>query len=777
MSTTPDIFAQKEDAVLWKAKYLWQTATDPHAQAAAVEQIVTTLQNISDEIKRSAYISLIAKATKEAATAQRTVEQELRKKILKAEKEIDKLLLTPERTDKQDERIEALKLELEGWQKELANRQEPAEIKETELRKEVKAAISKKMSELQALKTKAQIDKVVRSAADAGLPEDFEGTSEEIYNALTFGVYEHKGVYYTRGGQKGDYEISNFTMAILYHVQTNDETAYRTISLRNRYGVEKTINMNTDDFVSLGGFKKVIARYGDFIFKGTESDLARLQEMLQKKEVATKYIDNMGWNARGRFYAWGNGLTPIKEDLDNFYPTDLHGMVTMAGVRYLIPACSQMYAEKDNEFTMEKQFIYVPQADPRKDWKWWTEIMIEVYGMRGITGILHYLCTVHRSAIFRNLRKFPLLNLFGPKGSGKSEMAISLMYLFGHDAQAISLEGESTPKSYMRKVAQKTDAYVWMDEYKNNQVKHIGSLKNIYDGTGYDRAKMTNDTQTKQTPVRASVILSGQEMPTAEPALFSRVIMEMFDGKDRNADKFQELKRAEQFGLSYLTADIIRYRGIIEQLFAETQPRTMKALAMEVNNNEVMDRMLLNVSVLLTTMRLLDGRIYLPFGYQSAKEHLLQNMMQQHYIMQGTDNVAKWWQVVEQLHVQKLIREHRDFELSDGNLYIKIQNVHPLYLKEMIAQRDANHLAKSTLEYYLELDKGIFLGKKRKRFKDGSNTEMHVFIYNKLGIDLIRGDDNEFTSPEQKAAALKVRYNEMGVYQDDEPNTQVTNTY
>jgi len=764
MSTlAQEIIQQHQDAVLWKARYLWSKVKDPHDQAGAMEAIVAMLQRISNEPKRNAYIQLIAKDVKQKLSDKKETEKELQKKIGKAEKEQDKLKLTPDKTAKEAEKLEQLNRQIVEWQAQLNNLPEPVELKETDLRKEVKAAVTKKKGEIEALKTQAEIDKHVRTAADAGLPEDFEGSKEDIYNALQYGVYVHKGVYYARGGKNGDYEISNFTMTILYHVQTNDEAAYRTISLRNRYGVEKTINMNTDDFVSLGGFKKVIARFGDFIFKGTESDLARLQEMLQRREITTKYIDAMGWNARGKFFAWGNGITPIKEGLDIFYPTDVHGMVNIDGTRYLIPACSEMYADKDNEFTMEKQFVYLPPPNNNVNWQWWTEMMLYVYYTRSISGILHYLCTLYRSAIYRNIRKFPLLNLFGPKGSGKSEMAISLMYMFGLDSSAVSLEGESTPKSFMRKIAQKTDAYVWLDEYKNNQVKHIGSLKNIYDGTGYDRAKMTNDNQTKQTPVRASVILSGQEMPTAEPALFSRVIMESFDGKDRNPDKFQELKRTEQLGLSHLTAQMLQHRGLIDQRFSEMQPVIMKELAREIDNNEVMDRMILNISILLTTMYLLESRIYFPFSYNDAKEHLKANLIQQHMIMQGTDNVAKWWQVVEQLFNARLIHDGRDFLLQDGYLFIKIQAVHPLYVKEMIAQRDANFLAQSTLEYYLKLDKSIYIDRKKKRFKDGSNTEVMQFAYNRLNIDLIRVAGSDMLSDDQIEARLNEKYTEMGV--------------
>jgi len=145
-------------------------------------------------------------------------------------------------------------------------------------------------------------------------------------------------------------------------------------------------------------------------------------------------------------------------------------------------------------------------------------------------------------------------------------------------------------------------------------------------------------------------------------------------------------------------------------------------------------------------------------------------VINQHHIMQGSDNVARWWQIVEQLHVQKIIFDGRDFELQDGYLYIKIQNVHPLYTKEMIAQRDANELAKSTQEYYLKLDKATYVDKKKKRFSDGSNADCMQFVYNRLSIDLIRiPGDNYGMTEDDRAYRYKQKYREMGLDENGMP--------
>ena len=109
--------------------------------------------------------------------------------------------------------------------------------------------------------------------------------------------------------------------------------------------------------------------------------------------------------------------------------------------------------------------------------------------------------------------------------------------------------------------------------------------------------------------------------------------------------------------------------------------------------------------------------------------------------------------------------EEKDFKLAEGKLMIRIMQVHPLYIKEMHAQRDPNFLAKSSLEYYLKLDKSSFVEKKRVRFDDGSNQDCFVFTYSALKINLIKAiaRPGEFMSNHDKALQIQAKYNEWAL--------------
>lgn len=775
METLIEIFDDlKQDAVIWKGKRIWNTALTPDEQAVAVEKLAEMLLCIGNDTKREAYIKKLANDTVHQLEDVNDEIRRLEKIYQPWQRRIEKLQAKIGRSDEENQELEELneKVEQTRLQVNTLKTSRPHELDDKALRKRVNAISRQRADEKQNKKMQAEFEKGIRSADDAGLPEDFEGSMKDVYDALKYGIYVHEKVYYSRGGSKGDYRISNFTMRIIYHIPTNDETSFRLIAVKHCNGFEVVININTDDFVSVGSFKKILARRGDFVFMGGDADLCRLQEFLQKDETSAQRIDVLGWNKAYNFWAWSNGLTVVNRDNTvDFLPVDDHGIVEHAGKRYFIPACSSMYSHKDGMYVNEKKFVYCPPIEGF-GFAEWADVMYKAYGKKSIAAILWYIASLFRDVVMKKVRRLPLLNLFGPPGAGKGELYDSLMHLFGYKQDQIMLGGASTVVGFMRKFAQFYNAVVGLDEYKNNlPQKIIESLKNLYDGIGYERGKMTNDFSTESTPVNGSCVLMGQDMPTIEPALFMRCIMLAFqEGKFTDLQRVNYKKLKDDYepnGLSYITAQLLQLRPQFEANFKDEYGIIFKSLIKDVANPEVDDRMVMNIGILLTAMHITAKVLKFPFTYKEAKDWLIDNMMNQHTVLAGNNDVAKFWGVIESLFYRDQVIEERDFKLDDGYLYIRIQQVHPLYQKEMLERRDMNFLAKPTLEHYLTLDTNVFCGKEKKQFKDGSYTGCFKFKYSKLGIDLIRIKKEQYETLEQYNYKVNSKYREMGIQRDD----------
>lgn len=589
------------------------------------------------------------------------------------------------------------------------------------------------------------------------------GFEEGAEDFVKYGLWEKNGIYMSLNTKGKHVPVSNFTMRILYHVATSNEEAYRMVIIKNIHGYETDININTDDFVSAGSFKKVIARRGNFLWMGADYDLIRLQDKLQREEKPTMLINTLGYNKRGNFYAWANGI--YDANINKFLKADQYGIVehTYQGSpqNYFIPAMSKIFAEKDDLFSNDKKFKLIESDTTFKEW---SELFDKVFGLNGRIGMIFYFSALFSDIIFRAIgQRFPMLYAYGKRGSGKGTMIQSIMRLFGEGQDQIMLGGATTVVGFMRKLAQFSNAITWMDEYKNNlNPKVIESLKNIYDRIGYERGRKDNTFQTESTPIRSAAILSGQEMPTIEPALFSRVMQICFSETKRTEKArslYRKLINMENKGLSRITVDLLRFRPSFESNFERVYEECLREFSEEVNNNDIDERMIQNYTVLIATMTLVYKELDFPFTLDAFKTQCKKLLMEQYHVLKGSDDASKFWQIVEQLASSGVITEDKHYRLQNGYIDIRVQDVYQYYAETMMKRRDANILDKSTLDSYLMSDTKTFV-KRHKPFFGGSQKWCLQFRYVELEIDLIIAG-----TPEE----LKSKYERMGLeYKNEE---------
>lgn len=609
-----------------------------------------------------------------------------------------------------------------------------------------------------------KLPRTMAEAQKAAEVKQVIGDDEAEDDYLKYGIYLKKseGVYYSLDLKGIPRAVSNFKMHILFHVNTSDQEAYRLIIIQNIFGLERVININTDDFVSAGTFKKVIARQGNYLWKGQDTDLVKLQDMLQREEKPTTMVKNLGFNKRHNFYAFSNGLY----DLNNkkMLEIDSYGIVKTKdyegnAINFFIPALSKIFADKEDMYSNDKKFKLMIGTAKFGEW---TDLFCKVFGMNGRIGIAYYLCSLFSDVIFKSMgARFPILFAYGKRGSGKGTMVQSMLTLFGEKQDQIMLGGSSTAVGFMRKMAQFINAVVWLDEYKNNlPTKVIESIKNIYDRIGYERGKKDNSFQTESTPITSACVLSGQEMPTIEPALFTRTMLISFSETNRTEEQrelYRSLVRMEKEGLSHLTVGLLAYRDLIVEKFQESYEWELREFSKFVDDREIDERMLGNWSMMITMIRLFSEHLNFPFSIDEFKQQCKDLLVSQFKILQGSDDTSKFWQIMEQLFGAGEILEDKHFKLADKCIEIRIQDIYQLYAEAMHRRRDPNVLDKSTLENYLQSD-AAYIGKKKSSF-GGKYTWSFQFKYADIGVDLLRGaDENE----------LKEKMFRMGIKWDTE---------
>lgn len=546
-----------------------------------------------------------------------------------------------------------------------------------------------------------------------------------------FGFYEKNNCYYSFSDKGGDVRWSNFTMTPLYHIR-GAYSPKRLYLVKNEVGREEFIEMKQEDLVSLQKFKTVLEGTGNFIWEAGDRELTKLKFFLYSKTMTAIEVTRMGWNASG-CYIFGNGILFDRK----FFRGDEYGIVRLPDdMNFYIPALSKFYESDTQIFSFERNFVNMKLQDVTL--LQYLNRIVETFGNNGRIGIAFIIATCFRDIIFRKTNFFPILNIFGPKGTGKSELAMSLIAMFQVKPQSTMLTNSTIP-GITSNVAACVNAPVHLEEYKNDiGTQKVEFIKNIWDGKGRSKVNVDKDKKTETTSVDSGVILTGQEIPTADIAMFSRLIFLMFSKTtftDKERDRFNALKRMKENGVSHLCVDILNCRPVFEQEFGNNYKYVSELMYERLYQDFIEDRLVNNWSVILAAIRTIEGHLQLPFSFSKMLEICINGVKEQNKLNKANNDLANFWNVVTYLQQDGLIFNESDYKIKivhalktsdkakeykfDGGkevLYLRKSRIIALYRKYG-SQVGDNILPQSTLESYLRYS-DEYLGKKNsERFK------------------------------------------------------------
>lgn len=293
-------------------------------------------------------------------------------------------------------------------------------------------------------------------------------------------------------------------------------------------------------------------------------------------------------------------------------------------------------------------------------------------------------------------------------------------------------------------VAQCANALVHVDEYKNTiELQRREFIKGLYDGVGRTRMNMDRDKKRETTAVDCGVILSGQEMPTVDIAIFSRLLFLTFNKSEFSLEakrKFDELKAIRDLGCSHLVLEILKHRKRVEVDFTSNYRAAMADILAAIEGESVEDRIFRNWIIPLSIFRTLSGVIDVGFDYKEMLKICVDGIVRQNKECRSTNEIASFWNVVDFLHQNGDIFIEADYRIiyetrfkgkgmSDKIvfprpkpiLYLLVKRIFPLYKKNGKSMGDST-LPTESLRFYLENSKEYIGYKQSVKFKNISNT-------------------------------------------------------
>jgi hypothetical protein len=516
----------------------------------------------------------------------------------------------------------------------------------------------------------------------------------DIREALEYGFFEYQNRYWLR--RKSEFEpVSNFTIRVLYLIR--GVHAKRIVEITNYKGKKAVIDFAIEDLISVEKFKCKVESEGNFLFEGKASDLARIKNKLFSLEKPSLEIQNLG-QQKGDIFAFANGLYHE----GSFHEVDENGMCTVGKETYFVPVFGATQDEDSEDLRNYRKFLHRRTELTFSDW---AAKMVEVYGDNGKVAVSYALYALFSDIVFEKTRAAPMLFLFGQRGSGKGTLANSIMALWGVPQDPIMLGGASTVVGFMRKLAQFRNALVWLDEYKNDiDARKIESLKNIWDRIGYERGAKDQSVRTTSTPVTSSAIVSGQEIPNAEPALFSRMCLLEFHAAKRTqaqTDAFDALRAIEDEGITSVTLQALTLRGDVRERFFKFYTEIAALFRKTMQDHDIIDRQITNYSILVSVCAVVGEKLQIPFGFEELMVICGKLIIRQKNMMRTSNEVQQFWEMLSYLLSTKAIRNGTDVQVSEEFVKVRMSVVYPLY-REAAQRQRSKVVDRGTLENYLE---------------------------------------------------------------------------
>ena len=525
--------------------------------------------------------------------------------------------------------------------------------------------------------------------------------------------------------------LSNFFLESLYHIK-DESNGTRLFRMVNKFNEAVEIEFRESELCSLTTFQQRVGSVGNYIWRAKIDKLNNVKEYLYRGTRSAERVRKMGWDAINGFFAFGNGVF----NGEKFLAVDDLGIVeTAPGRSFYIPATSKMYETNPEIYQFERLFIHENRSGIKlHDF---AVQLVKVFGDNAKIAFCYLLATLYRDVIFNRTRHFPILNLFGEKGTGKTTLATSLQSFFIHSVDPPNLGVTSVPAMNDR-VSQAVNSLVVFDEYKNDlDVRKIAYLKGLWGGGGQTKKNQNTDGMAAQTIISTGIALCGQDKPTQDMALFTRVLFLAFSKTSFSKperDAYEDLVAMCSLGNTHLTLEVLGHRALFEKNFANAYSLTKSELSKIVEGEKIHDRIFGNWIIPLAAFRTLESVLRLPFSYNDLLTVAVAGMRLQNETAQESSEMGDFWEALQGFHTQGRaidkahfrIKWHRTFRSTTMKedivfpeatpvLYLNSAAVAGLFNGRGAANATANRSNWSTMLSYLRSHPS-FLGLKQDRF-------------------------------------------------------------
>ncbi len=318
------------------------------------------------------------------------------------------------------------------------------------------------------------------------------------------------------------------------------EVRYK-LELNDRKGKQVITEVSHEELTTKTRFSSFLVSKGFIKFIGQNHHFDMFHAFLiNEQEYPTlRNLNSWGEYHPGEFL-FENGLYSLKEE--RFIPADENLRIQTKNKLLVCPSGSEQ---------VMPPVLSVPKADTRQLLAEKFLLWEQFNGSLNVRTTLGYaVACVFSREIIDKLDGFPILFKFGERGTGKSTSMDWFMALFGYqNGNRQSVSKQNTVKSVIRRMTLPRSFPFFLDDYRNHETNSqapdmTSNILNWYHRIGTAMAKKSTDHQTIETPMKACVVMTGNDKPN-DAAVLSRLVILNFN-KFLKRDELQKVNEVAE---------------------------------------------------------------------------------------------------------------------------------------------------------------------------------------------------------------------------------------
>jgi hypothetical protein len=530
-------------------------------------------------------------------------------------------------------------------------------------------------------KEKKDVAKAVNTPSVTVINEESQKTKN--YNFWREnGFYQEGGKYWNLDNSKKqtiEVLLSNFTLTILYHLDDGTNNTGRLVKLNRSTSEESLVEILSSEF-SMDKFETIL-KSNRCSFFGSMYDLKRIITYYMDNEIPCIKINTLGYNPEYDFYVFADGIiVPRENEQNEFLKVNDLGIVDYAGSNYYLPAYSATNLEND-EYQAMREYNY---KEGNIDFKEFADLLFKAYGVNAAIGICHVINSLFWDIVFKECEFFPFLFLFGQAGGGKTSFIELLLRMFGGGKiKGTTIKG-TTDKGLSRTVSQRRNSLFYLKEYTNDiEGKVVNFFKNAYDGDLYTMAQKSNDNRTNTLNIKTACMVDGNQLPTAEAAMFSRMIIITFKSNvftPEMAEAYNKLGILQNDGFCGVTREILKFRVYFKKNFQKVFKENLEIVknGTYLNIKDLPERTKKHIAFLITPFIILKDKLKFPFSEAEITEAIIEYSISQNDMFNEVKDTSLFWEAAsynlsEDEHKPYGLRCNRDYTIDTSANVVSIK--------------------------------------------------------------------------------------------------------